>query len=230
VDAVGGRNQKETMACFIGGLWGGAKAEVRRRETGVTSMCESGETRQAGGWIRRAYPMQGKAVFADHVMWSVPEMEEPPVNFLEEVVWWKGVETDMRKEKTPFLVLRNRVLTMNKGEEADVARGQELLDSLRRRDSEPVKRVGEIRQKWPKEGIDESKVEGNGTHSPFMDVMRAATDAESKDYVALAVQTDAKYYGGNLQDMNRIRAASKLPIICTEIINQPYQVRIFLLA
>lgn len=186
-----------------------------QRSRARVCMCDSPTASSMGeGWIRRAPPLQGKTMSCDNVAWSVPEMELEPSNILEEIVWWKGVETDMRKEKVPFLKLRNMVLALARGPEAGVARGKELIESLKRKEGEKLKEIAEVRQKWPHEEQGESPI----------DVMRLATEAEKGGAVAVAVQTDSKFFGGSLQDMNRIRAASSLPIICTEVLNQPYQV------
>mmetsp|Transcript_11433 Transcript_11433/g.16481 ORF Transcript_11433/g.16481 Transcript_11433/m.16481 type:complete len:315 (-) Transcript_11433:217-1161(-) len=195
------------MAAFVGLEMAGVLRFGKR----VCVCSVQTESNSGPGWIRRANPYSGKPVYAETVEWSVPEMEETPRNTLERIVWWKSDEVDTKRESLPFLALRNRVMGLEKDQ--GKANGSLVLEKLKRKPDTKINRVAEIRYKWPDE-------EGP---SPEVDSMRIAAAADSNGDVAVAIQTDSKYFAGDLQHMNRVRAASELPIICTDVINQQYQ-------
>eukprot|EP00181_Compsopogon_caeruleus_P006039 CAMPEP_0184678732 /NCGR_PEP_ID=MMETSP0312-20130426/1529_1 /TAXON_ID=31354 /ORGANISM="Compsopogon coeruleus, Strain SAG 36.94" /LENGTH=300 /DNA_ID=CAMNT_0027127703 /DNA_START=121 /DNA_END=1020 /DNA_ORIENTATION=- len=84
-----------------GGRWRGCM-EVSR------DVCGVGEQ---AGWVRRVAVLAGRAVVAESVAWSVPEMASEPCNELERAVWEVSGEVDYAREKVPFSTLRATVLS-----------------------------------------------------------------------------------------------------------------------
>jgi indole-3-glycerol phosphate synthase len=98
------------------------------------------------------------------------------------------------------------------------------LDEIRRaaRDAEPARPV---RFEAPVSLIAEVKRRSpsKGSLAEDVDPVEQARSYEAAGAAAISVLTDARYFGGSLDDLRAVRAAVTIPVLCKDFILTPYQ-------
>ncbi len=125
-----------------------------------------------------------------------------PANILEEIVWYKEVEVDQQREKLPLEKLKKQLEGL-----------PPTLDFAQALRTEPFALIAEVKKASPSKGL-----------------LRADFDpvAIAKAYVqggaqCLSVLTDQKFFQGSLENLQKIRAEVKIPLLCKEFILSAYQ-------
>ena len=132
-----------------------------------------------------------------------------PINILEEIVWYKDVELQRRKEKFPLQLVRTS-----------------MANAPPARDF-----VGAIKDQWASTGqpglIAEVKKASpsKGVIQPNFDPVKIAKAYEAGGAACLSVLTDEKYFQGSFENLQLIREAGvTCPLLCKEFIVDAYQI------
>ena len=132
-----------------------------------------------------------------------------PINILEEIVWYKDVELQRRKEKFPLQLVRTA-----------------MANAPPARDF-----VGAIKDQWAATGqpglIAEVKKASpsKGVIQPNFDPVKIAKAYEAGGAACLSVLTDEKYFQGGFENLELIRSAGvTCPLLCKEFIVDAYQI------
>ena len=153
--------------------------------------------------IRRRPP--SSAVNVSHLEYQIVVPDNQPEHILEEIVWYKEREVAQMRDKLSLAKLQKQVPEM----------------------SAPLDFLGAIKQgKTHLAVIAEVK-----KASPSKGVIRADFDAVeiAKSYQrggasCLSVLTDHKFFQGSFENLQNIRQAVDLPLLCKEFIIYPYQI------
>jgi indole-3-glycerol phosphate synthase len=128
------------------------------------------------------------------------------LSILETIVVHKRKEVEARKRKTSQEALVRRLNS------APVTRDfRAALVS----DERPAPRViAEVKRRSP----------SKGALRPDLDPVELAGIYEGNGAAAISVLTDAKYFGGSLEDLRAVRQVASIPLLCKEFMIDPYQV------
>ena len=132
-----------------------------------------------------------------------------PINILEEIVWYKDVELQKRKEKFPLQLVCTA-----------------MANAPPARDF-----VGAIKDQWAATGqpglIAEVKKASpsKGVIQPNFDPVKIAKAYEAGGAACLSVLTDEKFFQGGFENLELIRSAGvTCPLLCKEFIVDAYQI------
>lgn len=127
------------------------------------------------------------------------------MTILDEIVAHKRVQVAERKAARPLAMLLAEVRTAPPPRDFKAA----LTDP-----AHPSPRViAEIKRRSPLKGA----------LRPYLDPAKVARAYEQGGAAAISVLTDARYFGGSLDDLRAARMAVSLPVLCKEFIVDPYQ-------
>ncbi|CAM9106885.1 unnamed protein product [Discosporangium mesarthrocarpum] len=155
----------------------------------------------------------GRAVTSGPVMYSVAESVPQPRNNLEALVWQKEAEVDRFRDRWPLSLLVSRVRMFN---EDEANKPRDLLAAMAAKRGEGgMALIAEVKKSTPvKSSI------RRGAFNP----VSTAMELEAGGAVALAVNTDRKYFGCSYEDLTRIRDAVSVPVMCSDVVVYPYQI------
>jgi len=85
-----------------------------------------------------------------------------------------------------------------------------LERTLRR--AEPPRLIAELKRRTPTEWLDRE-----------LEIGRTARECEAGGAAALCIATEPSLHGGSLDDLRRARAGCTLPILCRDVLVEPYQ-------
>ncbi len=128
------------------------------------------------------------------------------MSILETIVAHKLIEVAARKAELPLAVLHEQLA------EAPLPRNflAALLSPAR-----PAPRViAEIKRRSP----------SKGELRPGLDAVELARIYEQNGASAISVLTDEHFFGGSLDDLRNVRAASTLPLLRKDFVIDPYQI------
>lgn len=153
--------------------------------------------------IRRRPP--NPAVAVEFLRYQVQVPDAAPQHILEEIVWHKEKEVDQMRERTPLIELQKQV--------RDTTPPQDFLAALRQGKTKPAL-IAEVKKASPSKGV-----------------IRADFDpvAIAQSYVqggasCLSILTDEKFFQGSFDNLQRVRSAVELPLLCKEFVIYPYQI------
>ena len=154
--------------------------------------------------IRRRSP-SSPIVFENFAL-QVPMADAEPRNILEKIVWHKEKEIDRLRDRRPFLELK-----------AQVARHappvRDFLAALRSSPTEPAV-IAEVKKASPSKGV---------IREDF-DPVAIAAAYQQGGATCLSVLTDEKFFQGSFYNLQQIRNAVELPLLCKEFVIYPYQI------
>lgn len=160
--------------------------------------------------IRRRPPEGIDTQACGPVDFKVPSTDEnKPRNILEEIVWYKAVEIEQMRQKVALPLL------MAQAKNADPAR--DFIGALQSKARETGKPglIAEVKKASPSKGIIQ----------PNFDPVKIAQAYEAGGAACLSVLTDAKFFQGGFENLQKIRAAGvSCPMLCKEFIVEAYQV------
>lgn len=160
--------------------------------------------------IERRDVSAGRAVQAGEVKYSVAEKTRRPRSRLEAMVWHKEAEVDRERERMPITQVLSRMKTYMLLPQNATRDLHAALQS-----GAPLKLIPEVKGASPTSGI--FLEEG-------YDAGQLAARAEAAGATAVAVHTDAEFFGAAADDMEKAKASTSLPVICSDLIVYPYQI------
>lgn len=152
--------------------------------------------------IRRRPPNQSVSISYLQYEVAVPGAE--PQNILEKIVWHKETEVERMREKVPLRELQKQAL--------DAPPPRDFLAALRQGKTTPAL-IAEVKKASPSKGV---------IREDFDPVFIAKSYSQA-GASCLSVLTDEKFFQGSFNNLELVRQAVDLPLLCKEFIIYPYQ-------
>jgi len=153
--------------------------------------------------IRRILPDPSIKYKNMGVKLNVPQGE--PRNILEEIVWHKEGEVDRYRENLPFVELRKQL------EKAPPIK--DFLAALKQSSLKPAL-IAEVKKASPSKGV---------IREDF-DPVIIATAYQEAGASCISVLTDEKFFQGSFENLEKVRQAVELPLLCKDFVIYPYQI------
>ncbi len=153
--------------------------------------------------IRRRPP--NPAINVDILQYRINHPESAPRHILEEIVWHKEREVTQRRELVSLAALQGLV--------QDMAPPLDFVGALHRSFRQPAL-IAEVKKASPSKGV---------IRADF-DPVAIAKGYEQGGAACLSVLTDEKFFQGSFENLERVRSAVSLPLLCKEFIIYPYQI------
>ncbi|HCF29273.1 MAG TPA: indole-3-glycerol phosphate synthase TrpC [Cyanobacteria bacterium UBA11049] len=125
-------------------------------------------------------------------------------NILDEIVSHKETEVDLLREKIPLAELKKQVLS--------APPTRDFVAALRHGKTKPAL-IAEVKKASPSKGV---------LRADF-DPVAIALSYQQGGASCISVLTDAKFFQGSFNNLEKIRAAVDLPLLCKDFIIYPYQ-------
>jgi indole-3-glycerol phosphate synthase len=154
--------------------------------------------------IRRRPP--NPSINVADLVYKIASPDATPNNILEEIVWHKEREVDQLREKLPLLDLQRKLV--------DVPPRKNFLAALQAKSQGTTPAViAEVKKASPSKGV---------IRADF-DPVAIAQSYETGGAACLSVLTDSKFFQGSFENLQLIREAVDLPLLCKDFILYPYQ-------
>ncbi len=153
--------------------------------------------------IRRRPP--SSAVNVSHLEYQIVVPDNQPAHILEEIVWYKEREVAQMRDKMPLATLQQQV--------ADLPPPLDFGGALRQGKTNPAV-IAEVKKASPSKGV---------IRADF-DPVAIARSYQQGGATCLSVLTDRKFFQGSFENLQAIRQAVDLPLLCKEFIIYPYQI------
>ncbi|MEB3228474.1 MAG: indole-3-glycerol phosphate synthase TrpC [Synechocystis sp.] len=153
--------------------------------------------------IRRRPP--NPPINVDILQYQIQHPEAEPRHILEKIVWQKEKEVNQRRELVPLVKLQHRV--------KDQAPPRDFLAALRNSSRHPAL-IAEVKKASPSKGV---------IRADF-DPVAIAQAYERGGAACLSVLTDEQFFQGSFENLERVRQAVALPLLCKEFVIYPYQI------
>ncbi|WP_199248815.1 indole-3-glycerol phosphate synthase TrpC [[Phormidium] sp. ETS-05] len=154
--------------------------------------------------IRRRPP--NPPVDMKNLRYQVNLPDSAPRHILEEIVWHKETEVARLREQMPLHDLQTKV-----ADNAPPVR--DFVAALRQGKSQPAV-IAEVKKASPSKGI---------IREDF-DPVAIARAYEQGGASCISVLTDEKFFSGSFENLQLVRNAVDLPLLCKEFIIYPYQI------
>lgn len=125
-------------------------------------------------------------------------------NILDEIVSHKETEVDLLREKIPLAALKKQVLS--------APPTRDFVAALRQGKTKPAL-IAEVKKASPSKGV---------LREDF-DPVAIALSYQQGGASCISVLTDTKFFQGSFDNLEKIRAAVDLPLLCKDFIIYPYQ-------
>ena len=145
------------------------------------------------------------AVSVRELEYQIKTPDSTPDNILEEIVWHKEKEVAQFREQLSLADLRKRV--------TDSKPTLNFLDALRGGKTQPAL-IAEIKKASPSKGIFRADFRPE----------EIAIAYEQAGASCLSVLTDAKFFQGGFEVLEKVRKVVELPLLCKDFIIYPYQI------
>ena len=153
--------------------------------------------------IRRRPP--SSAISVSHLEYQIVVPDNQPEHILEEIVWYKEREVTQLRERTPLDTLQKQVANMNQP--------LDFLGALKQGKTNPAV-IAEVKKASP----------SKGTIREDFDAVEIAKAYQRGGASCLSVLTDRKFFQGSFENLQNVRQAVDLPLLCKEFIIYPYQI------
>jgi indole-3-glycerol phosphate synthase len=153
--------------------------------------------------IRRIKP--SPSIEVGNLQYQIKVEENEPRHILEEIVWHKEKEVARLRERTPLTELQKTIAT--------TPPPRNFLEAIKNPQTQPAL-IAEIKKASPSKGI---------IRADF-DPVAIALDYQKAGATCLSVLTDEKFFQGSFTNLNLVRQAVDLPLLCKEFIIYPYQI------
>ena len=153
--------------------------------------------------IRRRPPTPSISVL--DLEYRIDTPESKPNHILEEIVWNKENEVDQMREKLSLADMQKKL--------AHVPPTRDFVAALRSGKTSPAV-IAEVKKASPSQGV---------IRADF-DPVAIAKSYELGGASCLSVLTDAKFFQGSFENLNQIRKAVELPLLCKDFILYAYQI------
>lgn len=153
--------------------------------------------------IRRRPP--NPAIAVESLRYQIVMPDAAPRHILEEIVWHKETEVAQQREKLSLTDLQRQVLT--------ALPSRDFVAALRQGKTQPAL-IAEVKKASPSRGV---------LRADF-DPVAIAKAYQQGGASCLSVLTDARFFQGSFDNLQRIRTAVDLPLLCKDFILYPYQI------
>jgi indole-3-glycerol phosphate synthase len=153
--------------------------------------------------IRRRPP--SSSITISHLEYQIEVDGDRPEHILEEIVWFKEREVSLLREKKPLDTLQKQVVEMSAP--------LDFLGALKQGKTAPAV-IAEVKKASPSKGV---------IREDF-DPVAIATAYQRGGASCLSVLTDRKFFQGSFENLQNVRQAVDLPLLCKEFIIYPYQI------
>ncbi|MBD2068266.1 indole-3-glycerol phosphate synthase TrpC [Leptolyngbya sp. FACHB-671] len=153
--------------------------------------------------IRRRPPNPAVAVQSLRYQVTVPDAA--PRHILEEIVWHKEAEVDQMRERLPLVKLQQQVKA--------APPPHDFVAALRQGKTQPAL-IAEVKKASPSRGV---------IREDF-DPVAIAQSYQQGGAACISVLTDQKFFQGNFDYLQEIRAAVDVPLLCKDFVIYPYQI------
>ena len=153
--------------------------------------------------IRRQHP--NPPVTVDRLTYQVKVPDAQPQNILEEIVWHKEREVAQLRERLPLIDLQKQA--------EDVPPPRDFLGALKEGKTQPAL-IAEVKKASPSQGV---------IREDF-DPVAIARAYQQAGASCLSVLADRKFFQGSFENLERVRQAVDLPLLCKEFVVYPYQI------
>ena len=154
--------------------------------------------------IRRQAPSVSVKIESLQYQVKVPNGE--PRNILEKIVWHKEQEVEKLRNSRPLLELRRQVGALTE-------KPLDFVSALKNSDNKPAL-IAEVKKASPSKGV----IKEN------FDPVAIAQAYEEGGASCLSVLTDREFFQGGFENLQLVRKAVKLPLLCKEFVIYPYQI------
>ena len=152
--------------------------------------------------IRRRPPVSSVTVI--NLTYKIKTAEDQPNNILEEIVWHKETEVDQLRDRRPLVELKRQL--------ASAPPVRNFAEALRQSKTHPAL-IAEVKKASPSKGV---------LREDF-DPVAIAQAYEQGGATCLSVLTDQRFFQGSFENLQRVRQAVDLPLLCKDFILYPYQ-------
>jgi indole-3-glycerol phosphate synthase len=125
-------------------------------------------------------------------------------NILEEIVWHKETEVEQMREKTPLAELQKQALS--------APPTRDFVAALQQGKTTPAL-IAEVKKASPSKGV---------LREDF-DPVAIALSYQQGGASCISVLTDEKFFQGSFDNLEKIRTAVNLPLLCKDFVVYPYQ-------
>jgi indole-3-glycerol phosphate synthase len=153
--------------------------------------------------IRRRPP--SSAVNVSHLEYQIVVPDNKPEHILEEIVWYKEREVAQMRDKLTLAKLQKQV--------PEMAPPLDFLAALKQGKTDPAV-IAEVKKASPSKGV---------IREDF-DAVEIAKSYQQGGASCLSVLTDHKFFQGSFENLQNVRQAVDLPLLCKEFIIYPYQI------
>jgi indole-3-glycerol phosphate synthase len=153
--------------------------------------------------IRRRPP--SSAVNVSHLEYQIVVPDNKPEHILEEIVWYKEREVAQMRDKLTLAKLQKQV--------PEMAPPLDFLAALKQGKTDPAV-IAEVKKASPSQGV---------IREDF-DAVEIAKSYQQGGASCLSVLTDHKFFQGSFENLQNVRQAVDLPLLCKEFIIYPYQI------
>jgi indole-3-glycerol phosphate synthase len=153
--------------------------------------------------IRRRPP--SSAVNVSHLEYQIIVPDNQPEHILEEIVWYKEREVAQMRDRFPLAKLQKQV--------SGIAPPLDFLGALARGKTHPAV-IAEVKKASPSKGV---------IRADF-DAVKIAKSYQHGGASCLSILTDRKFFQGSYENLQNVRQAVDLPLLCKEFIIYPYQI------
>jgi indole-3-glycerol phosphate synthase len=153
--------------------------------------------------IRRRPP--SSAISVSHLEYQIVVPDNQPEHILEEIVWYKEREVAQMRERLPLATLQKQV--------PDMSPPLDFLGALNHAKTNPAV-IAEVKKASPSKGV---------IRADF-DAVEIAKAYQLGGATCLSVLTDRKFFQGSFENLQNVRQAVDLPLLCKEFIIYPYQI------
>ena len=153
--------------------------------------------------IRRLPPTP--PILVGYLEYKIAIPDNQPEHILEEIVWEKEREVNIMREKLPLATLQKRV--------PEMAPPLDFLGALKQGKTHPAV-IAEVKKASPSKGV---------IRADF-DAVEIAKSYQRGGASCLSVLTDRKFFQGSFENLQNVRQAVDLPLLCKEFVIYPYQI------
>jgi indole-3-glycerol phosphate synthase len=137
--------------------------------------------------------------------YAIADPNDPPQNILEKIVW--------HKEREVAQMYANSSLESVKARISQIQPPRDFYNSLQNSRLKPAL-IAEVKKASPSKGV----------FREDFDLVAIAIAYERGGASCLSILTDAQFFQGSFENLQLVRQAVDLPILCKEFIIDPYQI------
>ena len=153
--------------------------------------------------VRRHRP--SPPVRVQSLQFQVSDPEAAPQNILEEIIWHKEQEVEQRRSRLSLLDLQRKVSQVPPPLDFAAALAQS---------PHPIAVIAEVKKASPSKGV----------FREDFDPVAIGQAYEANGATCLSVLTDERFFQGSFENLQNIRQAVQLPLLCKDFILHPYQI------